>query len=284
MKRVTILVLAVSALVIARQPLSEGATIDPQSAVQELGTTEGIPITNGFFFINGKYIDPPYVVTRKGSGIFINGYLVEQPCPWPIPEKQNSAVPVEDPKMPKTITDKSSIYDADLLAYMGNKRAYYESRLHGKEFADIMVKAYAELPCVKEAKQGRDFNHIDVTWGNGQVDHIRIVPFSRKIPEWTRESILERTDKDRANYENRLGKGDYYFLGSAHGRMTGTADGARMVLSILCPILETSKNAKEVQQRMAQAGFSFFDEKASEAFFANRSESKELKARIAQMK
>ena len=102
--------------------------------------------------------------------------------------------------------------------------------------------------------------------------------------ERNRETVLQKTEKDRANYEDRLSKGDYYFLGSAHGRMTGTADGARMVLSALLPIIETSKDAKEVQERMVQAGFTFFDDRASEAFFTNRTDSKVLEDRVGQLK
>ena len=156
--------------------------------------------------------------------------------------------------------------------------------MHGKELAAVMLKAYAELPGVQQAKQGRDFNHVDVTWKNGEVDHIRIVPFTRKSTEWTRDTVLERTDKDRANYEDRLSKGDYYFLGSVHGRMTGTADGSRMVLGALLPILKTSKNAKEVEERMIAAGFTWFDDRAAQAFFAHRDVSKDLEARVERLK
>lgn len=160
-----------------------------QAAVRDLGTTEGIPATNGFVFIDGKYIEAPYIVTRQGNGIFINGHLVEQP---------------------------------------------------------LILR--------------------------------------RKTAEWTRATVLVRTDEDRANYEDRLNKGDYYFLGSAHGRMTGTADGARMVLGTLLPILKTSKTATEVEERMVAAGFTWFDDQAAQAFFAHRDDLKDLEARVEKLK
>jgi hypothetical protein len=275
----TIILMIAAITVVSQQPSYAGPD-NVQSSVEALGTTEGKPITNGFVFIDGKYIAPPYVVSREGNGIFINDHLVEQPCPWPIPQKKKPTFPTEDPKMPNSITDKSSMYDAVLTEYMDKKRAYHASRLHGKEFAEIMIKAYAELPCVQEAKQGRDFKHVDVIWKNGRVDHIRIVPFTRKPMEWTRETVLERTERDRSNYEDRLNKGDYYFLGSAHGRMTGTVEGARKLLGALLPILKTSKDAKEVQQRLQQLGISFMDEKACEVFFKNRTDSTELDERV----
>ena len=42
------------------------------AAIAELGITLGTPQMNGFVFIDGRYISPPYTVTRKGNGIFIN--------------------------------------------------------------------------------------------------------------------------------------------------------------------------------------------------------------------
>lgn len=266
------------------QSSSNAATNDIPSSVQDLGTTEGKPITNGFVFIDGKYIDLPYIVTRQGNGVYINGNLVEQPCPWPIPEKASPVIPVEDPKMPDSITKNTTVYDKDLLAYLGNKKLYYSNKYGEKEMVKMMIPVYQKLPCVLKASAGRDENYVSVTWVDGSTMQERLIMPKRKPVEWTREKILERTDKDRANYEDRLNKGDYYFLGSAHGRMTGTADGVRMVLGALLPILKTSKDAKEVQQRMVEAGFIFFDEKASEAFFSNRASSKELEDRVEKLK
>ncbi len=54
----------------------------PQAAVDELGVSAGIPRMSGFVFIDGRYIPPPYTVTRKGNGLFINRIQIEQPVPW----------------------------------------------------------------------------------------------------------------------------------------------------------------------------------------------------------
>ncbi len=54
----------------------------PEEAIAELGSLSGKPQLNGFVFIEGRYIPPPYTVTRKGNGIFINRIQVDQPLPW----------------------------------------------------------------------------------------------------------------------------------------------------------------------------------------------------------
>lgn len=100
------MILAIAAVISAGPSASEADTNYIQS-VQELGMSKGRPVTNGFVFIDGKYIEPPYLVARPGHGIFINDHLVDRPCPWPIPEKTQPTIPAEDPEMPATITDKS---------------------------------------------------------------------------------------------------------------------------------------------------------------------------------
>jgi hypothetical protein len=42
-----------------------------------LGCTNSAPIMTGFFFFDGCYIEPPYVVERRGLEYFINGRLIK---------------------------------------------------------------------------------------------------------------------------------------------------------------------------------------------------------------
>ena len=44
----------------------------PKEGAKALGVTRGKPFSAGVVFINGKYIEPPYVVERWGTGIRIN--------------------------------------------------------------------------------------------------------------------------------------------------------------------------------------------------------------------
>ena len=42
-------------------------------AQEDENIKSGTPINSGFVFIDGKYIEPPYEVKRKGLAIYING-------------------------------------------------------------------------------------------------------------------------------------------------------------------------------------------------------------------
>ena len=48
----------------------------PKASATALGVTRGRPFSSGVVFVEGKYIEPPYVVERWGTGIRINGKAV----------------------------------------------------------------------------------------------------------------------------------------------------------------------------------------------------------------
>ena len=55
----------------------------PKASGKALGVTKGRQFDAGLVFINGKFIEPPYVVERRGVGICINGIpAVAQVVEW----------------------------------------------------------------------------------------------------------------------------------------------------------------------------------------------------------
>ena len=51
----------------------------PKASATALGVTRGRPFSSGVVFIDGKYIEPPYVVERWGNGIRINSQTATGP-------------------------------------------------------------------------------------------------------------------------------------------------------------------------------------------------------------
>ena len=68
----------------------------PKESGKALGVTRGKPFLSGAVFVNGKYIEPPYVVERWGTGIRINRIPVTgQVVDWNEFLKTQSDVKVE---------------------------------------------------------------------------------------------------------------------------------------------------------------------------------------------
>ncbi len=79
-----------------------------------------------------------------------------------------------------------------------------------------------------------------ITWSDGSVVNVRLTPPTRRPTDQTQAGTLERLEYARRNYEERLGKGDYYFVSMKGLRVTGGAAGSASILPRLIPILRSS--------------------------------------------
>lgn len=53
-----------------------------REALALLGSTAGQPQNGGAVFVDGRYVAPPYTVSRQGNALFINRYLVQESPEW----------------------------------------------------------------------------------------------------------------------------------------------------------------------------------------------------------
>ena len=225
--------------------------------IDEFGVKAGGPVSNGFVFVDAQYIDAPYVVSRRGLALFINDTMVQPPFRLPYSDAGAADMKRTDPNLPLTITSDSSSFDPDVREYIGNKAAYLLNTYSTKEEATKrMVAVYRELLCVKDAQlDTTDKLLIIVSWTDGTVDRIRqFPPVGRRRVAMDRQSVLERLETQRSHYEERLAKGDYYFL-SIKGkgpRVTGGKAGAKEVLPKIIPVLRSLKSYEEKLSELAR--------------------------------
>jgi len=51
-------------------------------AITALGVTEGKAQANGFVFFDGRYIQAPYTISRRGNGLYVNRFAVLESSEW----------------------------------------------------------------------------------------------------------------------------------------------------------------------------------------------------------
>ncbi len=153
-----------------------------RSAVDVPGTATGV------IFINGRYIDAPYRVVRRGLAIYVNDIRVER-LQWPSRFYQR-----DDPPLPPGIDRDSKL--ADIEDWMQLKARYYSSNVSPSEALQETIKAYRSLPCVKTVELERDefvttmkivlhSGEVRELFGNEEID-------LRPMPEHVVERTLER--------------------------------------------------------------------------------------------
>jgi len=256
--------------------------------IAEFGETSGEAVDKGFMFVDGHYIDAPYVVTRKGLGLFVNNIMIQGPARWPIqrPTLTDSISPEgrANPEIPATINQDSSSFDPDVLNYLGLKRAYLLNNYSKEQAVQRIRDLYNQLPCVKQAKlDPRDPEILNVTWSDDSTDRVRLIPIEGRRPiKMDKQSILYRLNRQRENLEERLQKGDYYFLFSGGGQITGGAPRAAEILPRIVPILQSSKPFDLKFKEVREAGLPLPE--GFEKLVTNFSSSSQLEARLNDLK
>jgi len=192
---------------------------------EELGTQTGAPVDSGFVFYDNSYLQPPYVVSRRGMGVFINEKLIKPPfLPWPLPG-DDATLGAADPPLPTSIDATTTPWDDTLKEYLQRKAAYFEASYARDEAIARMAEAYRALPCVRAMLPDTQYHDTEarvVTWTNGLTENVRLLPLVGRRIQWTRERLIQELETNcRAQIEARLRKGDVYFFWGPNGPFTG---------------------------------------------------------------
>ena len=167
---------------------------DDKYQVEIFGTKESPPISTGFFFYEGGYVPPPYVVKRFGNSVMINGIVIYGPMTYVPPEKRPQ-VPEKMPEVPKGVTKETDIDSDVVVKYRSRVRSYVLKRLKNKtamERAKIIAEAYRKLPCVKKVVV-EDDNNLEMELYDGTSLGVRLRLPARTLEALKRVNELEFT-------------------------------------------------------------------------------------------
>ncbi|MDK1031837.1 MAG: hypothetical protein QGD94_07520, partial [Planctomycetia bacterium] len=216
--------------------------------LKEFGEKAGKPIDSGFVFFDGRYLDAPYIVRRRGLKVFINDAVVFECSQWPLPDLTAK----KDPGFPEGLTEKHSL--EDLWTKEGpwkghSSRKYLYLHQHFPE--DVAIKKLAEyyksLPFVKSVTyHDRVSLRIEQKNGGGAVADVGApTPGSVSSGEFTKKDVLERLKRRRQRFEKHLKTwGCYFFFSNGQKLSLGPRKSAND-LNLIVEILRSKKPKKE---------------------------------------
>jgi len=143
---------------------------DHADAIRALGITNIVVKNPGYFFYGGEYVHPPYVVTREGDFLKVNGRYIRFFCKWPRPKLRKWHVTYKMPEVPPSVDEKSSELDPAVRSYMDDCFDYWltthttDDESHG---AAVMVDGLRKLPCVREAYID-ERGDVRIAWTDGR--------------------------------------------------------------------------------------------------------------------
>lgn len=210
-----------------------------------VGERTWAPISNGVLFVDGRYIPPPYVVSRKEGDVFVNGHNIAWVFQWP-PKKRMPPPPppLEEPVLPASITEKTTEFDKDFIGYVHYMRQYLMSKHGQQKGIEMMVDVYKRMPCIRDAKLDPDNpNCIILTWASGKRGYnSQLPPPCRKVIDLTKEQAESFIDKTAEIFVRGLSNGDYYMLEGGGPSRSGLWGGAQQIFLPLAAAMHRAKD------------------------------------------
>jgi hypothetical protein len=217
------------------------ATTAESEALKAFGLKSGTPVDAGFVFMEGAYLDAPYTVSRRGGDIYINDTKIGTFASW-------SSVPLDDndPGIPPGLTKDSTFDDLKVKdgshdTWNARKIRWIERHYQGDDVGRMSVEYYKSLPFVKNSwLEGKDVIKVE-TWAGKVVMFVMLAP--RTPP--TKEDVLWQLETDRARFEERLKKGDCFFLFPRRQELSFSRIKVAKDLPVALEILRSDRSKEE---------------------------------------
>lgn len=235
----------------------------PKDSARALGVTRGKSFSSGLVFINGKYLPPPYVVERWGTGLRINRRKVTgQVIDWNEFLRTQSGV-----KVTKSAASAAAPAAAPAAAEEDDSPAASLDDL----FSDAPA-ADAKTPRKASARKAPAAPSVSYSL-DGEFQ-----------PNAASKKLLAQINDLRTAIDAQLRRGGFIFFGDGYSRISGDEATSLTILETLPGLLQKSESASELASAARAAGLSFLGATVCEDLFANRIDYRALQERRAKWK
>lgn len=259
-------------LMVSSFVLANGFEPCPAQAVVNLKiTSPRKPVRSGYVFVNGKYMPPPYRVTRHGTVLKINGTQVTgQIIPWSkfvdvpqssVPSVKPVSIPSKTPVKapPKKITTVDDLF-ADDPPEEEMKEKPKSSPQDTSAIDELFGDGPAKAPSAAEVKAEAIANATFV-----------------KTPKTVR--MVNRMNTYRSDVHRQLLDGDVCFFGSRYSQINVPNQLARKFLDVLPSAIKECPDASSLYTKLRSLGFVFISRQISEELFSNIADSSLIEER-----
>lgn len=234
----------------------------PKASGKALGVAKGRPFTAGIVFVNGRYLEPPYVVERWGNGIRINGVpVISQVVEWTEFLKTQAGLKVEkketQPAPPPPEPEAEPEEEDEELEDDINLDDLFEDNPKPKKAAP---KKAAKKKSTKPKVQ----------------KPVTTVSYSLEgdfVPNDASKALLERVNKTRTDINTVLLNGGFFFFGDAYSRVSGDARTTEILLEKIPDLQRKCSGANGADQFIAgirASNLSFLTESICAELYRNR--------------
>ena len=245
----------------------------PKEGAKALGVTRGKPFSAGAVFINGKYIEPPYVVERWGTGIRINKEPVTgQVVDWNEFLKTQEGVKVE--KKTETVP----------VAPVVQQAAPVVENVVKDVDSSSLDDLFDDDP--KPVKRKSDSSVRSSTVARPPVPRT-VVSYALdgefKANDASK-ALVGRINETRTEIDRILRAGGFICFGDSYSRVTGDKRTLLSMLEALPELQQRSSSVDVFRAGVRSAGLVYLNEVLCEDLFRNRIDYRKLKERRERIK
>lgn len=227
---------------------------DHADAIRALGVTNIVVKNPGYFFYGGEYIQPPYVVTREGDFLKINGRYIRFFCKWPQPKLRKWHVTHKMPEVPSSVDENTSGFDPVVQKYQDDCFDYWLTTHTADDCSfgsAVVVTGMLKLPCVKDAYID-EYGYPTIIWKDGCDKRRCNYTFMASNPSWWDPPPVDPKafsvggDEEAADLAEQISDGRYLFWPVKNGGPRRSGDNLEPVFDMILKNLDKCVTAEEL--------------------------------------
>ena len=239
----------------------------PKASAKALGVTRGRPFSSGVVFIEGKYLEPPYVIERWGNGIRINSKPVTGPIvPWSEFLKTQDGVKV-------TKTESTPPPAAPAPAPAANNDLD-DTSLDDLFDDDPKPKAKSK-PAAAPSRSAASMRPRTTTSYSLEGEF---------VSNAATKALVTRINAVRTEIDRILRNGGFICFGESYSRVSGDSRSALTLLEKLPTLQRRAEGLNDFRSRVRVAGLVYLNEVLCEELFRNRIDYRKLQERYEKLK
>ena len=238
----------------------------PKDSAKALGVTRGRPFTSGLVFVNGKYIEPPYVIERWGTGLRVNGIPVTgQVVDWvefvrtqegaKVQKQEPAAAPVAPAPVAAPEEKDADEGSLDDLFDDNPKPKAKKKQISRRSFTPAPPR-----PAVTYSLEG-DF-----------------------VKNEASKALVARINSARTEIDRFLRSGGFICFGDAYSRVSGDSRILMTLLETLPELQRNSTSADDFRAGARSASLVYLNEVLCEELYRNRVDYRKLMERRKNLK
>lgn len=244
----------------------------PKASGKALGVTKGKSFSEGIVFVNGRYLEPPYVVERWGVGIRINGTpVISQVIDWTefiktqpgVKVTKSESAPAESSAEPEEEEEEEELDDLDDDLDSSLDDLFDDDPKPAKKAAPKKAKKKAKKRAPKPTTT---------------VSYTLEGDF---VANDASKALVARINKFRTDLNSTLLKGGILIFGDRYSRVAADSHSAEQVLNVLPDLQKNSSSAAELSAGARAAGLVYLSAPICADLFENKVDYLKLQRRRA---